>query len=201
MWTAVRRRFDGGEKVALTSDGECLSFAAVLGAWRGDSAFGDFFLTELAATPFAAFFWEMPPIVAGGVARPYEYVTVDSGALRSAREDGSPFSAHLSGAGACGSVTAFPNLSGQATLVAPLPLGAAGANAHIATFVRGAPRAQQRELLALTAEVALGRLSSRPTWISTSGTGVHWLHVRIEGSPTYYTHQPYRDPDSARGPW
>jgi hypothetical protein len=192
MWTAVRERFDGGEKVTLLSGGAPLSFAAVLGAWRTDSDFSDFLLGELAATTFTAFYWEMPPIVAGGADKPYEYVTVDSAALRSVQEDGSAFGAHIAPSRSGGSVCAFPNLSGGATLVAPRPLGPAGVNAHIATFVRGAPRSQQRELLALTAQVALNRLSRRPTWISTSGTGVHWLHVRIEGAPTYYTHQPYR---------
>jgi hypothetical protein len=193
MWAAVRERFAGGQKVLLTSDGVRLSFGAVLAAWQGDSTFGDFFLTELAAAPFTAFYWEMPPVVAGDIDRPYEYVTIDSPALRSAREDGSPFGAYLTEGGSGAAVTAFPNLSGGAMLVAPLPIGSAGANAHIASFVRGAPRFQQRALLGLTAELALGRLSERPTWVSTSGTGVHWLHVRIEGTPTYYTHRPYRD--------
>jgi hypothetical protein len=77
-------------------------------------------------------------------------------------------------------------------LVSPLPI-APGANAHIAPFVRGAPRSQQRELLALTADLALGRLSDSPTWISTSGTGVHWLHVRIENRPVYFTYHPYKE--------
>jgi len=170
-----------------------LSFAAVLDAWRADSAFSDFFLRELAAAPFPAFYWEMPPIVAGGLDMAYEYVTVDSPALRSAREDGSPFGEYLAEDGSGAAVTAFPNLSGGAMLVAPLPIGSPGANAHIATFVHGAPRFQQRALLALTAELALGRLSERPTWISTSGTGVHWLHMRIEGTPTYYIYRLYKE--------
>ena len=192
MWTAVRERFDGGEKVALRSAGVSLSFAAVLHALRADRGFSDFFLTELAATPFEAFFWEMPPLVGSNVGRPYEHVTIDSPSLRRVREDGSAFALRLAEAEAGRAVTAFHNLSGSAILVAPLATGPAGANAHIAAFVRSAPRAQQRELLALTADLALERLSERPTWISTSGTGVHWLHVRIEGAPVYYVHRPYK---------
>ena len=38
------------------------------------------------------------------------------------------------------------------------------------------------------------RLGSRPTWVSTSGLGVSWLHVRLDRLPKYYTHAPYRDP-------
>jgi hypothetical protein len=176
----------------LRSAGVSLSFAAVLHALREDRGFSDFFLKALAATPFEAFFWEMPPLVASNIGKPYEHVTIDSPALRGVREDGSAFALRFAEAEAGHAVTAFHNLSGGALLVAPRAAGAAGANAHIAAFVRGAPRPQQRELLALTAELALERLSERPTWISTSGTGVHWLHVRIEGAPAYYVHRPYK---------
>ncbi len=193
MWKAVRERFVDGEKVSLILAGERLSFAAALDGWRTDPDFSDFVLTQLAATPFDAFFWEMPPIAVGDIGRPYEYVTVDCPALRWAREDGSPFASHLAAGEAGRTVTAFTNLSGSAKLVAPRPVGPAGAYAHIATFVRKAPRSQQRELLALAADLALDRLSGRPTWISTSGMGVHWLHVRIEGAPIYYVHRPYKD--------
>jgi hypothetical protein len=133
MWTAVRKGFDGGEKVSLISAGAHLSFAAVLDAWRTDRAFSDFFLAELAATPFEAFFWEMPPIIADDIDQPYEYVTVDSPALPRAREDGSAFASRLAESGADRTVTAFHNPSGSAILVSPLPI-APGANAHIAPF-------------------------------------------------------------------
>jgi hypothetical protein len=36
------------------------------------------------------------------------------------------------------------------------------------------------------------RLSSAPLWLSTSGLGVAWLHVRLDERPKYYTHAPYR---------
>jgi len=41
-----------------------------------------------------------------------------------------------------------------------------------------------------TAETWLGR--GDRLWISTAGLGVTWLHVRIDSSPKYYTHAPYR---------
>ena len=43
----------------------------------------------------------------------------------------------------------------------------------------------------------LRRFSSRyaalmtPTWVSTAGGGVAWLHVRLDSAPKYYTHRPY----------
>jgi hypothetical protein len=194
MWRVRRERVDGGEKIMLTSNGAPMAFASVLEAWKDDERFTNLFLAALAATPFAAFYWEMPPIVADGLRRPFEYVVIDAPGLRHAREDGETFREPLATAATGATVTAFPNLRASAMLVAPLPMGLSGVNAHIATFVRGAPRAQQRALLALVAEQTLARLSEAPTWISTSGDGVSWLHVRIEDAPTYYTYRPYRRP-------
>jgi len=33
---------------------------------------------------------------------------------------------------------------------------------------------------------------SRRTWLSTSGLGVGWLHVRLDSRPKYYTYEPYK---------
>jgi hypothetical protein len=35
-------------------------------------------------------------------------------------------------------------------------------------------------------------LDDRPLWVSTSGLGVSWLHLRFDRRPKYYTHAPYR---------
>ena len=30
-------------------------------------------------------------------------------------------------------------------------------------------------------------------WVSTSGLGVYWLHVRLDSYPKYYQHAPYKN--------
>ena len=37
----------------------------------------------------------------------------------------------------------------------------------------------------------LGR-GNKPLWVSTSGLGVYWLHIRLDSFPKYYTYTPYR---------
>jgi hypothetical protein len=40
------------------------------------------------------------------------------------------------------------------------------------------------------------KLKERPTekiWMSTCGTGVYWLHLRLDSKPKYYTYAPYRE--------
>jgi hypothetical protein len=193
MWTAIRTPIEEGERVSIDAGGARLSLADVLEGWRSNADFCDAFTAMLAATPFAAFFWEMPPIRISDLDQPYEYVAMDAPELYGVVEDEGPFSERLATAPSGAVVITFTNLSGQASLVVPRPNGAPGSNAQIATFARCGPASQQRALLALVAEQARARLSDRPIWISTSGLGVHWLHVRIEDDPVYYMHEPYRE--------
>ncbi len=192
MWRARRAAVDRGERVAVLRGGAPVSFEAALHALTGDADFRAFLLAELAAAPFPAFFWETPPVARQNLARPFEYVTIAAPGLAAATADQRPFAAELAAAPAGETVASFANLSGDALLVAPRPLGPPDAYAHLAAFLRGAPPAQQHDLLALTATRAGEALSKRPLWISTAGLGVFWLHVRLDSRPKYYSHGPYR---------
>jgi hypothetical protein len=192
MWEARREPVDRGERVSLLSGGTPLSFAGALEAMRRDEAFREFLLGELRRAPFPAFFWEAPPITLATVARPFEYVVLAAPALDLAATDGRPFASQITRAGADESVIAFPNLGGDALLIAPRCAGPADWYGHLAAFVRSAPAAQQHDLLTLTASQAQEALSDRPLWISTCGLGVLWLHVRLDSRPKYYSHAPYR---------
>jgi hypothetical protein len=110
--------------------------------------------------------------------------------------DSSPFAVHLQMSG--GTVTAFANLHGDAQLVVPVKDESVveQAYAHLAEFTRAASRQQQRELWARVGKEMLAALSEtpgKPRWLSTSGAGVYWLHVRIDTVPKYYTHAPFRE--------
>ena len=37
------------------------------------------------------------------------------------------------------------------------------------------------------------RKEGEKVWMSTSGLGVYWLHLRFDSRPKYYTHQPYKN--------
>jgi hypothetical protein len=44
-----------------------------------------------------------------------------------------------------------------------------------------------------TAETLLDRISDTPTWLSTAGLGVIWLHLRLDSRPKYYSYRPYAE--------
>ncbi len=193
IWQSEIEEFDGGRvrKLRLLVDGNVLSYAAVIENWRRDDAFNAYFSDLLAAAPFAAFFWETPPVTAYTATRVFECVLVDSPALaRLAAEPAAfarPFAAEPEE-----EVVAFDNLGGDAWLVAPRPTAEAAGYPHLAAFLRSAPAAQKSALWRRTGEALFRLLSEHPLWVSTSGLGVAWLHVRLDTRPKYYVHKPYR---------
>ncbi|HEY1614340.1 MAG TPA: hypothetical protein VGF97_11670 [Rhizomicrobium sp.] len=196
MWKARRRTITPAicEKVTVEGAGRTLSFAEVIQGWRDDAAFREFFLRELAATPYSAFVWEMPPVARGHIDIAYEYVAVRCDALARPRADASAFREELEAAGG-ESMAVFGNLGGDALLIAPRPDGNAPAWGHLAAFLHAAPLAMQHALLQALAEAILRLLAATDEriWISTSGLGVPWLHVRLDSAPKYHQHRPYAE--------
>lgn len=163
------------------------SYGEVLALWQTDFGFRGAFLHALANLPYSAFRWEMPPLTRETLAHPFEFVALDSPWLE---RDADPlaFAEHFL---PTEPVVAFPNLSGDSTLIVPCPTGPPAAYAHLAAFVRHAPEEQQHALLALVGKTVEAQLSDTPLWLSTAGAGVAWLHVRLDKRPKYYGYAPY----------
>lgn len=166
-----------------------LSFAEVIDLWQTDDAFCDFFSRQLAAIPFEAYFWELPPLTAESLAQPFECVVVNSPRLADVTVDYQSFAAFFTDTAA---VVDFDNLGHDARLVAPCPLGEPGQYTHLARFLRQAPRTQQRLFWHRLGQLCQERIGRRPLWLSTSGLGVCWLHARLDSEPKYYTYPHYR---------
>jgi hypothetical protein len=175
--------------VAISVDGEPLSFAAAIRHLQSERPFREYLTGLLASAPYAAYRWELPPISTVTLSRPFEFVMVDDPRLERAPDPG-PFAPYFDGPDAP-DVIATDNLSRTATLVVPRAVATLVTYVHLARFVRSAPPAQIHALWRCLAATALQRLSSRRQWISTAGAGVGWLHVRIDDVPKYYVHRPY----------
>ena len=175
---------------ALDHGGEAMSFDRVLDAWATDPKFVERWVAQLAACPFQAFFFEMPPLVDASLDRRFEFVLVETEALARRRPDPHPFRHALARAEPA-LATSFANLGRNATLIAPTDRGADCT--HLAVFSRTAEFGQQLALWVETAMAMRAELGSEPRWLSTSGLGVSWLHLRVDQRPKYYTHWPYRD--------
>ena len=177
--------------------GASLPWRAVIQLWRTDRSFALFFTAALAAVPLDAFFWECPPATAATLDQPFEFVVVNR-AGGFARANPSDFAEHFGDA--AGAAT-FKNLGGDSTLVAPTgePVLAPGerraAYGHIAAFCRSAPETQHVALwqaVGAAMHALTGTPELLPVWLNTEGSGVPWLHVRMDSRPKYYHHRPYK---------
>ncbi len=193
MWDAQIDTMDGGRvrQVRTLCDGKSVSYGEVVEGWQSDSGFREFFIGILADAPYGAYLWETPPITRLTSTRAFEFVLVDSPALARLIPDPDAFASHFEATDAGQGVAVFPNLGGDAFLVAPTPQAPLIKYTHLAAFARAAPAEQQHAFWRTVGSTVADRLADRPLWLSTNGLGVAWLHARLDARPKYYTFEPY----------
>jgi hypothetical protein len=192
MWTAQANAIENGQQFRLRQQGRAISnrdFFSLL-ATRAD--FAGWYNSILAAVDEASFFWEFPPLSTAVLDTPVEFVTIAGPALDGMRPDTGAFREHFAAARSV-STAVFPNLGGDALLIAPVPQDEQATYTHLASFVRTASRRQCCDLLMRTGAEVQKKLNNQPLWLSTSGLGVGWLHIRLDSAPKYYQHMPYKN--------
>ena len=150
--------------------------------------------------PFRGVFFETKGVTpANAHLKQFEFVLVDAEQLASAEPNPTAFRDYFGTASAC----QFPNLGGNATLIAPAPhklfldgdkVYGDKVYSHLAAFVRGASKVQVAETWQTAATAysnMLKKEGKQPVWFSTSGLGVAWLHFRLDERPKYYQFAPF----------
>ena len=187
-WTASRSRTGNTEFIKLFQGGERLTYKALFGLLQHDLDFAGWYTDLLACSPFTSFFWEHPPLTVSSLECGAEFVIIDAPMLANLPPNANQFRAYFAGE----HVVSFQNLGGDATLIAPSPGDCSSGYAHLATFLQTAPDSQVNALWQCVGQVVSRSLSDKPIWLSTSGLGVAWLHIRLDSTPKYYQHQPYK---------
>jgi len=204
----------------LQQAAEPMSFAVALDHLRTSEPFRVGLVTLLKQMPFEAFFWvrrspSMPTraparrLTRRGDARAqecrptsaprashdaFEFIVKSTDALdSSAPADFDSFREHLASGHSSGAMSVvFSNVGRDATLVVPVNTDTSNNTwAHLALFVRNAPMERAAALLQ-TVGNAVRFTGDKPLWISTSGTGVNYVHIRLDSAPKYYSHRPYK---------
>ncbi len=129
-------------------------------------------------------FWETSAIKKGGDVKYKEQTMSASAALpMTLPGDSSTFRTHLNNKT---SPVAFSNLAGSCTLVAPPDTGKNFS--HLGLFYKNATQDEIRALWKKVAvEIKKKLKQNHAVYVSTHGTGVPWLHVRICNSPKYFS--------------
>jgi hypothetical protein len=194
MWEAKSNIVNNNAyKISLFEDKVQLCCADVIRHWRTSYEFRDFYISILKESSFDAFFWEHPPLTKSNASKAYEFVLVNSPQLSRVRADPNPFLVQFRSKTASQSIIAFENLGKDAELIVPCPMVVESKYAHFADFVRNAPKDQMHELFVVLANSLENKMGDKPTWVSTSGLGVYWLHIRLDTRPKYYSYQPYKE--------
>jgi hypothetical protein len=208
----------GGLRCTMLRDGVPMTYMDAFRALESNELDCSRILTEVIVEfPAAALFWECIPVTASTApSKIFEFVLLASDALANIETDIRPFRekfeqharesfrhpSHVSG-----TVVAFHNLNQDAVLVVPVPTSAIEFKrppahfAHLAAFMRGAPSAHISAFWSTVGAAALNQLraaegqgnADKKFWLSTSGLGVSWLHVRIDTVPKYYNFAAYKN--------
>jgi hypothetical protein len=183
------------DAIKIASEDTTLTFERFLKQLKTKPTFQEAFNKVLAKIPYEAFFFECPPVNAVTVGKTlFEFVVRNSKHLAKAKSPYPRAFPRLPPPGTYGTAV-FPNLSGDSILISPSECPKQVNYAHIASFSRNAPSKQIQMFWESVASSTLEHLKSqekRPVWLSTSGLGISWLHIRLDSRPKYYTTDEYR---------
>jgi hypothetical protein len=166
---------------------------------------------KMAITEFEAVFWECKPVSRNTLDNTiFEFIIISSVSLGKREVDTIPFEEHFIKAKES-RVTSFKSTSGDAMLVVPCPpiitdLPPATTittnvdhplqyMTHLASFMRFSDhdhiillfKELGRSMKVVFRQLQEDDQSNTPIWLSTSGLGVSWLHIRLDLTPKYYT--------------
>ena len=184
------------QRVTVTLKGTPLTWHQVIEHWQQESDLRSLITQVLRDSPYSAFFWETPPLTPASLHQPWECVVVNAPSLAKVLPNPQPFAQYLERGD--DPIQVFANLGGDAILISPRALGPLPTYTHLANFVRQGPSEQVdaiwQSLGNTLHKLITDELNPRtaPVWVSTSGLGVYWLHLRLDDFPKYYTHRPYR---------
>jgi hypothetical protein len=175
-----------------------LTYRQVLKYLIEDQQFRIKFIEELKSIPMESFYWECPPLTSETAEKPFEFVVIKA-RLHLTKTNYQSFEKYFINCEE--NIVSFQNIGKDATLVVPCPIFTGGSvinYGHFAEFLRNAPANQIEALLIKIGQVGIDQFrqsatrTKRPIWLSTSGGGVPWLHIRFDSIPKYYNWAPYK---------
>ena len=188
-WMADRTTNGYAEIIELFQDDKQLTFNELFTLFQHDRDFAVWYTDLLRRSPYAAYFWEHPPLTNSSFENGVEFVIIDAPTLDNMRPNAAAFRSYFGAT----EVATFTNLGGDATLIAPSPHGSTSTYPHLRAFLENAPGSQITDLWQSVGRAVCGALSDKPIWLSTSGLGIAWLHIRLDSIPKYYQYLPYRN--------
>ena len=140
-------------------------------------------------------FWELKPFTKGHTNVNFEFAIIKTDKFDNVKPNYSAFSKYLFPNGNRNflqkPVVVFDNQDKSAVLISPVPYKENLDYSNLYTFLKNAPVMQIKTLFQTIAEEIV-RSELKTVWVSTSGLGVSWLHIRLDKKPKYYNYEKYK---------
>lgn len=190
MWKVIELESrETNQRFSISKDGAKISNQQFLMLLKNDTLFRSFYTEYLISLGYEAFFWENKPMMSANLHQEYECNVLNSAFLAQKSPDFHTFSSYFK---RNREVVSFKNSGNDAQLIVPCPNDGHPGYTHIGTFIREAPESQVQKLWERTGREMLDIIGEEPRWLSTSGLGVFWLHIRIDSVPKYYQTEEYK---------
>ena len=160
------------------------------------------FSSILANSSMKAFFFETKGVNnKSSYSDQFEFVLVESSYLYTfadGKQDEDTFREHFEQCKESEVGCAFYNPSRTSVLITPMNLQPESNNVygHLASFIRRAPNSQIKRFLRMVVQRYVEEIKMKDeerVWLSTDGSGVAWLHFRLDPIPKYYDYRPFAD--------
>jgi len=192
--------YDSVTKYRIQGDGKFLSYQETMRSLLNDQSSVAQRLSEVLTRSHDAVFWECAPVTKSEFnTKEFEFVIVPAPNLAARTVDIEPFSEKFQNVkDSTLDIISFENLGRDSTLVVPVPLKEIRHMTHLSSFLRYGNSEQVEHLWQNVGRVVHStimneRNSNKKFWLSTSGLGVSWLHIRIDTIPKYYNWKEYKD--------
>lgn len=186
----------GGSHFILYNDDGYVSYFDFVSKLRESSEMRKLLTSTLQSVDYPGYFWESIPTTSHRAPEtPYEFVLLSTSSFNGLDPEVHAFASHFDACTSGSLVTNFPNLGHDAMLVTPCPTPELTSHCgHLADFIRSANDETLDAFWKRVGEQVLHRMEENDSafWLSTSGLGVIWLHVRIDDYPKYYNYSPYK---------
>lgn len=186
----------------LLAQNKPITYREFINALVSDDKARLFFNKLLVDVPFESYRLETPALCLSSLDVPFEFVLLNAPGLQDRTTDPHTFSSYFIDNNAtteietdlftAAGIVKFASLGGDATLIAPSPRAAHETYNHLASFTRNAPEYQIDALWRVVGLALQKNAGNAPLWLNTEGSGVAWLHIRIDTRPKYYGYAKYK---------
>ena len=184
------------------SAGNCATWNHIIGM-LGSPAGREAFNYAISTVPFEAFTWETPVLCRRSASKVFEMSAFEMDKRKYQPIHRTIFEHIRSLEGAVKFPSKDPEsgtISSKTLLISPSDCGGETSSKniqscrHIGLFTKKASKEQQDSFWEVVDQELFQRSQDNiPTWVCTEGTGVHWLHLRLQrGGPQYINTEAYK---------